>query len=100
MRTVRQGGPDGPPVGLEICPETLLSLVVWRRCIADGPLRVSGQSASQSRNSPETLVVLVGLPSGIADGPPLGCGQSAGHFSLKYSSCIIELHSIISYAFV
>ena len=49
LRTVRQGGPDGPPVGLEICPETLLSLVVWRRYIADSPLRVSGQSASQYR---------------------------------------------------
>ena len=42
LRTVRQGGPDGPPLGLEIRPETLLSLVDWRRFIADSPLRVSG----------------------------------------------------------
>jgi len=64
LRMVRQGGgADGSPVGLEICTETSLSLVDWRRCIADSPLRVSGQSASQYRNSPETLVVLVGLPS-------------------------------------
>ena len=48
-RTVCQGGPDSPQVGLESVPETLLSLVGWRRCIADSPLRVSGQSASQYR---------------------------------------------------
>ena len=27
LQTVRQGGPDSPQVGLEIVPETLLSLV-------------------------------------------------------------------------
>ena len=26
LRMVRQRGPDGPPVGLEICPETSLPL--------------------------------------------------------------------------
>ena len=41
-RTVCQGGPDSPQVGLESVPETLLSLVGWRRCIADSPLKVSG----------------------------------------------------------
>ena len=61
MRTVRQGGPDGPPVGLEICPETSLPLVEWRWCVADNPLLRRGQSASQSRNSPETMEVMVGL---------------------------------------
>ena len=45
LRTVRQGGPDSPQVGLEIGPETLLSLVDGRRCIADSLLRVCGQSA-------------------------------------------------------
>ena len=44
-RTVRYGGPDSPQVGIGISPEMLLSLVGWRRCIADSPLRVSGQSA-------------------------------------------------------
>ena len=44
LRTVRHLGADGPKVGLEIVPETL-SLVGGRRCIADSPLRVSGQSA-------------------------------------------------------
>ena len=43
LRTVRQGWPDNPQVELEIVPETLLSLVGLRRCIVDGPLRVSGQ---------------------------------------------------------
>ena len=45
LRTVRQGGPDSPRVGLGIVPETLLPLVGWRRSIADSPLRVGGQSA-------------------------------------------------------
>ena len=38
-------GPDSPQVGLEFVPEALSSLVGWHRCIADSPLRVSGQSA-------------------------------------------------------
>ena len=45
LRTVRQGGPDSPRVGLEIIPEMLLPLVGWRRSIADSLLRVGGQSA-------------------------------------------------------
>ena len=45
LRTVRQGGPDSPRVGLGIVPETLLPLVGWRRSIADSPLRVGVQSA-------------------------------------------------------
>src|SRR6185503_14427235 len=51
LRTVRQGGSGGLPLGLEIRPETSLSLVDWRRCVADSPLLRRGQSASQSRNS-------------------------------------------------
>ena len=56
LRTVRQGGPDGPPLGLEIRPETSLSLVDWRRCVADSPLLRRGQSTSQSRNSSSDVV--------------------------------------------
>ena len=68
--TVRQGGPDGPPLGLEIRPETSLSLVDWRRCVADSPLLRRGQSASQSRNSSRDVV-------GSGELAEVYCGQSA-----------------------
>ena len=45
LRTVRQGWPNGPLVGLEFVPETLLPLGGLGRSVADGPLRGSGQSA-------------------------------------------------------
>ena len=61
LRTVRQGGPDSPQVGLEFVPETLSSLVGWHRCIADSPLRVSGQSAVEFRLLSRDVVVSVGL---------------------------------------
>ena len=70
LRTVRQGGSDGPPLGLEIRPETSLSLVDWRRCVADSPLLRRGQSASQSRNSSRDVV-------GSGELAEMYCGQSA-----------------------
>ena len=69
LRTVRQEGPDGPPVGLEIRPETSLSLVDWRRCVAESPLLRRGQSASQSRNSFRDV--------GSGELAEVYCGQSA-----------------------
>ena len=65
-----KGGPDGPPLGLEIRPETSLSLVDWRRCVADSPLLRHGQSASKSRNSSSDVVGSVELAE-------VYCGQSA-----------------------
>ena len=70
LRTVRQGAPDGPLLGLEIRPETSLSLVDWRRCVADSPLLRRGQSASQSRNSSRDVV-------GSGELTEVYCGQSA-----------------------
>ena len=43
-------------VEFELRPETSLSLVDWRRCVADSPLLRRGQSASQSRNSSRDVV--------------------------------------------
>ena len=76
------------------------SYILWQICFIIYVTFSTSESASQYRNSPETLVVLVGLPSWTADGPPLGRGQSAVHFISKYSSYIVGLHSIISYAFM
>ena len=55
---------------LEICPETVLSLVVSQNCTADGPLLESGQSAVESRVLSRDVVVSGGLTE-------LNYGQSA-----------------------
>ena len=47
-----------------------MSLVDWRRCVADSPLLRRGQSASQSRNSSRDVV-------GYGELAEVYCGQSA-----------------------
>ena len=57
-------------VEFELRPETSLSLVDWRRCVADSLVLRRGQSASQSRNSSRDVV-------GSGELAKVYCGQSA-----------------------